>query len=96
MNIKDWIILKEVPMIEERAKRLEEIRAPKIMIEGTIKMAQELKEGNLKIGGDKSLLEEEATDYEVKNGRGGVSYIQFDNGIAYFPNAKYGRFISKK
>jgi hypothetical protein len=95
VNIKDWILSIETPSLEERAKRLEEIGAPKIMVEGTWKLVREMKEGTLKIGGNKELLNEEAVNPQKKKGRGGAVYVEFENGVRYFPSAKYGRFITR-
>jgi hypothetical protein len=71
------------------------MEAPKIMIQGQQKLVEELSTGKIKIGGDQDLLQNTFETFEIKKGKGGKSYIQFDNGIKYFPNAKYGRFITR-
>ena len=95
MKIKSYIIEKEVSNSMERLQKLKEIGAPNVIIESLSKEIEKLKSGNLNIGGDKELIEEEFNNKEVKKGQGGKVYIQFDGRINYFPNAKYGRFISR-
>jgi len=95
MTIKDFIIEKETKMMQERLEQLEKFKAPAIVIEKLKKDIEKLKNGELKVSGDESLLEYEFFQYEVKKGRGGKIYIEFDNVIKYFPEAKYGRYITK-
>lgn len=82
-------------MTTERADKLESIGAPKIMIEGTRKMAEALNAGILKCGGDTELLDIEMESFEVRKGKGGKPYINLNHSINYFPEAKYGRFIKR-
>lgn len=96
MKIKEFIIEKELRLTKERFKKLIEIGAPKIMMDNISEQIKEMENGEIKIGGDLELLDYEFNDYEVKKGRGGKVYIEFDNSINYFPNAKYGRYISRK
>ena len=95
MTIKDFIVEKETKMMKERLEQLEKFGAPAIIIEKTKENIKKLENGELKVGGDKSLLESEFIQCAVKKGRGGKVYLEFDNVIKYFPEAKYGRYITK-
>lgn len=94
-RIFDFILRNEYRMAQERLEKLIQMEAPKIMIQGQQKLVEELSTGKIKIGGDQDLLQNTFETFEIKKGKGGKSYIQFDNGIKYFPNAKYGRFITR-
>jgi len=94
MTIREWICKNEARMTAERADKLEALKAPQIMIEATRKMAEALKAGILKCGGDAELLDIEMESFEVRKGRGGKAYISLNGNINYFPEAKYGRFIT--
>lgn len=94
-TMKETIIKIELKVATERLEKLKNI-APKIIVENTKKYIEELQEGIIKIGGDKSLLDKEDSPYVVKNGVGGKPYLEFENGIIYFPQAQYGKFISSK
>ena len=37
----------------------------------------------------------QAKEAAERTGRGGKIYLEFDNGVRYFPTAKYGRFITR-
>ena len=95
MTIKDFIVEKETKMMKERLEQLEKFGAPAIIIEKTKENIKKLENGELKVGGDKSLLEFEFIQCAVKKGRSGKVYLEFDNVIKYFPEAKYGRYITK-
>lgn len=94
-TIKTIIIEKALEATKERLEKLIEMGAPQIMVTNLQSQVAEMEAGDIKVGGDASLLDAEVIGYEVKKGNGGKSYIQFDNGTKYFPNAKYGRFITK-
>ena len=95
MKIGKFIIENEIRQDKIRLKKLEEIGAPDVMIRGQRKMLEDLEKGGLNVSGEKSLLDLEFIKFEVKKGNGGKLYIVFDNEIKYFPNAKYGRFITR-
>lgn len=95
MKIKDYILEKEVLRVSERLEKMKEIRAPKVIIEELTKNLVKIQSGEIKVGGEIELLEEEFKQHEVKHGRDGVPYIIFDNEVKYFPFAKYGRYITK-
>jgi len=80
---------------EKRYHNLVRINAPAIMIERQKKMIDEVKQGKIKINGDNSLLQILYISDETKKGNGGKVYFIFNGIINYFPNAQYGRFISK-
>ncbi len=95
LTVFEFLLKNEQRMAQERLAKLEEMKAPEIMVQGQRKLVAELEKGNLKIGGDQELLKAEFETFELKKGSGGKGYIQFDNGIKYFPQAKYGRFITR-
>ena len=93
-TIKEHIIQAELKGLRERVNKLIQAEAPDIIIESIEREIQKLEQGILKIGGDKSLLDREFISCEIKTGNGGKKYVQFNNNINYFPNAKYGRYIA--
>lgn len=95
MTIKEFIIEKEMEATKDRFEKLTEMGAPEILLRNIEKQIAEMQDGNIQVGGDKKLLDCEAVTYMIKKGNGGRLYIEFENGIKYFPNAKYGRFISR-
>lgn len=94
-KIIDFILRNEYRQAQERLEKLIQMNAPKVMIQGQQKLVEELSAGKIKIGGDQDLLQYTFKAYEIKKGNGGKLYVQFDNGIKYFPNAKYGRFLTR-
>lgn len=94
-RIADFILKTEYRGAQERLEKLIKMEAPKIMVQGQQKLVEELSTGKIKIGGDQDLLQYTFETFEIKKGNGGKLYVQFDNGIKYFPNAKYGRFITR-
>ena len=93
-TIKDYILENEIKNVSERLEKLKDIRAPQVMLDGLAKELQELRKGNFKITGDKELLNYKWKTREIKKGRGGKVFIQFDGKINYFPTAKYGKYIT--
>lgn len=93
-TIKEHIIQAELKGLRERVNKLIQAEAPDIMIDMTKEEIKNLEQGILKIGGDKSLLDREFISCENKVGNSGKRYVQFNNNINYFPNAKYGRYIA--
>ena len=85
MTIREYI----VAGLTNRLERLEEIGAPEVMIENMKKAV-----ANPVVGGDVAALDVEIKTEEVKTGRGGKKYVLFNNSIRFFPNAKYGMYIS--
>lgn len=94
-KIIDFIVRNEYRQAQERLEKLIQIKAPEVMIQGQKKIVEELSAGKIKIGGDQELLQCTFETFEAKKGNGGKIYIQFDNNIKYFPNAKYGKFITR-
>lgn len=95
MTIKDVIIKTELTALKERLEKMKEMDAPDIIIDSLLTEINNLESGSLKIGGDKSLLNTEFVSSEIKTGSGGKRYVHFNNGINYFPQARYGRYIAK-
>lgn len=93
-TIKKYVLEKEITHLSERLKRLEEMGAPSAQIAGGVKILEDLKSGVLKVGGKPELLDLEAINPVAKKGSGGKVYIEFANGVKYFPNARYGRYIT--
>lgn len=75
--------------LNNRAQELIKIQAPQIIIDNQLKLVQ-----NPKIGGDTSLLGVEVISKELKTGRGGKKYIVYNENIGFYPNARYGMYIS--
>lgn len=96
MTIKEFIIKCEAKSLTERAEKLEAMSAPKIMIEGCMKAVADLEAGILPVSGASELLDIEYVQHEQRKGRGGKVYVTFNGTINYFPQAKYGRFITTK
>lgn len=80
---------------EERLSKLEEIGAPEVVIEGQRKAVENLRNGALKISGEKELLDVAVESKEVRKGNGGKMYVVFNGNINFFPNARYGMFIKR-
>ena len=93
MTIREKIIANEITAQTDRLTKLSEMGAPAVMITGTEKIIADLKSGNIKVGGDTELLDQEYVSGESKKGNGGKVYIQINGNINYFPNARYGRYI---
>lgn len=93
MTIREYIIKGTLTTAEERLNKLTEIRAPQVMIDGQSKLVNSLKAGKIKIGGDTKVLDEEFKTREIKTGNGGKPYIVINDGIHFFPQAKYGMYI---
>lgn len=83
-------ILEDIQLrLNARAQELIKIQAPQIIIDNQLKLVQ-----NPKISGDTSLLGVEIISKELRTGRGGKKYIVYNGNIGFFPNAKYGMYIS--
>lgn len=96
MTIRDYIIDGALKTAEDRLEKLIEMGAPNVMITGQQSAVDSLKSGELKIGGDVELLNEEFVDREFKKGNGGKAYISINSGtVNFFPNARYGMYIKR-
>lgn len=96
MTIKDKIIEGLLIAGTERLNALKDMGAPNIIIVRQEKYVTDLTAGILKVGGDNNLLAEQFENMEVSKGRGGKTYYIFNNGdIKFYPQAKYGMFITK-
>ena len=96
MTIKEIIIAKELESSKERLALLEEMDAPEVIIVSLDKHIERLTEGQIEVGGDSSLLELEYISHVTKKGNGGKPYVVFNDSINYFPQAKFGRYITAK
>lgn len=98
VTVKQFIIENELKSFSERLDNLIKMNAPDIVVNGQKKAVDELKSGNLKIGGDTDALGFIVKDFENKKGNGGKPYITIktSNGdVNYYPAAKFGRYIKK-
>ena len=66
MTIREKIIANEIAAQSERLAKLTEMGAPAVMITGTEKIIADLESGNLKVGGDVELLNQEYVSGELK------------------------------
>lgn len=87
MTIREYIVCG----MQDRLNKLIEIGAPAVIIEGQKKFID-----NPKVGGDINYLDDVISSKEIKTGRGGKQYILFNGNIQFFPNARYGMYISAK
>ena len=95
MKILSIILEKELIATKDRLEKMIQMGAPEVIITSLKIQVADMENGEINIGGDTELLSLNADSYEAKRGRGGKCYIEFDNGVRYFPNAKYGRFITR-
>ena len=98
MQIKADIIATAQKGAEARLKSLVSITAPEIMIDRQRERLEMFLRGEIEIQDKDFLLGLPFTDRQVKTGNGGKKYISYQtaNGIVnYFPNARFGAFISK-
>ena len=92
-TILDKILEIEINAWQNRLNKLTAINAPEIMLVKLRENIENAKKGIIKITDKEDLLSIHFKEYEVKKGRGGVPYIQFNGSINYFPEGKYGKFI---
>lgn len=95
MKVKDFILTRELPNYEKRLIKLLNMDAPSMLCKATMREIKRLKQGEVEINGEVDLLDAEFESFEIKTGRGGKKYVLFDNGVSYFPQAKYGRYVAK-
>ena len=96
MTIREKMITSELESTETRLQKLKEVGAPSVVIESLEKSIQKLKSGEIDVGGESQLLDEEYENGIVQKGRSGKPYISINDGtILYFPTARYGRFIKR-
>ena len=95
MTIREYILSGALAAARDRLERLSQISAPAVLISSQQKAVSDLEAGNLKISGDLDTLEDEFLDRVFKTGRGGKQYIQINGNVNFFPNAKYGPYISR-
>lgn len=95
MIIKEKIIEMEIATATDRLNKLNAMEAPAIITKALEQTLTELKSGIIKISGDADLLNLEFEKWESRKGNGGKVYLQINENINYFPNAKYGKFITK-
>jgi hypothetical protein len=84
---------------KSRLARLESSGAPKQVIEGARQNMEALEAGFVFVAHIDDFGDLEYTSVEVKTGRMGSRFISFTTAqgiINYFPNGKYGAFISKQ
>lgn len=94
MIVKEFLINAEKNNAQIRLEKLSEIGAPEIVIDN-LKRKIANPEADFKVGGEKDLLNEEYKKHEVLTGKLGKIYLLINDHIVYFPDAKYGRFITE-
>lgn len=94
-TLKEKILDMEIKVTSERLEVYNRIEGcPQIIKDNLNNLLYEYENGNIKISGNKELLNVQYKNHEVKTGRGGKQYIAFNNGtINYFPQARYGKCI---
>ena len=95
MTVREKIIEGLLNAAEERLQKLQEIQAPQVMVDGQKNYIEKLGAGELKVGGDTKLLDEEFVSVEARKGNGGKVYYAFNGDINFFPKARYGMFICR-
>ncbi|QQO97308.1 hypothetical protein M1M30_gp027 [Maribacter phage Colly_1] len=93
-TIKARILELTLESCSAHLKRLKEINAPEILIEGSTLYLAELERGEIEIAGSVELLEQEYVSHEKLKGNGGKSYVCFNGTVNYFPKAKFGKYIA--
>ena len=96
MTIREHILENTRQNVESRLQKLEEMQAPEVLISSVKSQLTELENGQIEIGGDAELLQEDYVSVELKKGSGGKVYFEYNGNINYFPKAKYGRFIARR
>ena len=96
MTVKEFLINREKNLAEARLARAREkgFTFPEI-IEINLKKKIENPAADFKVGGAKELLDVEYKKHEVLTGKGGKIHLLINGYIVYFPEAKYGRFITE-
>jgi len=95
MTIREYILEGALKSAETRLDDLIKLNAPRVIIDGQQEYVNKLKAGELNIGGDTSVLDEEFVSREMKKGRGGKAYIVINENVNFFPNARYGMYIRR-
>ena len=95
MKIIDKIIGMEIKNSEDRLNKLKEVGGVPTILEALAKNIEELKKGRIKISDKKELGSQEYIDHKVLKGSGGKIFIQFNGYINYFPQGKFGPFLTK-
>ena len=93
-TIGEVILEKETSKYQNIINKLQEINAPEILITTLQDRVNALKTEGLKLAGNKELLTVQMEDMQIATGRGGKTYLKFNQGkILYFPNTRYGPYI---
>ena len=97
MKIIDFIIKNEMKAAQERVEKLIDLDSPEAWIKEQRKLIAGLKNGRINVKGDQDLLQLTFRSFKTKKGKGmeGKEYILFDNGVKYFPNGRFGRYITR-
>lgn len=94
-TVEEFILRNEIEFKEKVAEKWQKAGLGQKTIDLLKQEIKIMKEKGMKIGGDQELLKVEYIKHEVKKGRGGKQYLLINDEIKYFPDAKYGKFISK-
>lgn len=95
VTVKSFILSNLLRGAKDRLEKLAQMGAPEIMLTSQKKAVEKLEAGNLKISGDTDLLGETFVSFETRNGKGGKQYVHINGSINFFPNSRYGMFITR-
>jgi len=96
-NLEDFLIHFYIRKRTYRLKILGKAGAPKLIIENEKKLLKQAKDGIIKITNLENFRDKKIKGFELLTGRGGKKYYHIfleDEIVNFFPNAKYGAFLS--
>lgn len=94
-TVRDFLMMWLDDTLSDRLAYLERSGAPDSLIEKTDAELQEVRDGDLKVGGDADILDEPFEGFASKKGYSGNEYLQINGNINFYPNARYGYFIKR-
>ena len=93
-SIRENILKNELPAMRARLIAMQDKGLPKAMLAEMEAGIALMGSGVISVGGAQELLDLPAENPQMKAGRRGKPYVRYANGVCYFPNARFGRFIS--
>lgn len=93
-SIRENILKNELPAMRARFAAMQDKGLPKAMLAEIGSGIALMERGVLSVSGNPELLDLPAENPQMKVGRRGKQYVRYANGVCYFPNARFGRFIS--
>lgn len=98
MTIFDVVLEKEKNAASKRLEKLKKIPAPDVILKSLSEFIKNANNEVKKFKGMSEFGKLKVNNYEVKKGRGGKPFIEFDTKIGkiyFFPVGKYGAFLKK-